>query len=210
MELIVINENKLKVMMNEADMKFYGLDENEFYCSITNARDILRRIIDNSPIRTGFENISIDEKILVQLYPEKKGGCELYITKISINEKENDPFMPQENEERYLLPKPITKKQGPKIPLLCYKFDNLKYAQRAANEMYRRNYNGASSFYRDQEGKYFLFVNNLKNENFEYRSATDFISEFGELTNTENTRLLLSERGKCIFKENAVKQLTEI
>ena len=210
MELVVINENKLKVMMNETDMKIYGLDENEFYCSITNARDILRKIIKNSPVRTGFEDIPIDEKILIQLYPDKTGGCELYITRISLDEKEDDTFMPQENDERYLLPKPIIKKQGLKIPLLSYKFDNLEFAMCAAKEMYRRNYNGASSFYRDQEGKYFLFVNNLKNEGAEYKNVTDFLSEFGELTNTENTRLALSERGKCIFKENAVKQLTEI
>ena len=31
MELIVIGENKLKIMMSQGDMERFGLDENEFY-----------------------------------------------------------------------------------------------------------------------------------------------------------------------------------
>ncbi len=209
MELIVINENKLKVMMNKTDMKTYGLDENEFHCSITNTRAILDKILHNSPIRTGFENISNDDKILIQLYPDKNGGCELYVTKIMLDEREDELFMPRENEERYLLPKYTAKKQGMKIPIVSYKFDKLEYALKAAKEMIQRNYNGASSFYRDYEGKYFLFVNNSKNETSENQVTIDFLSEFGELWNLENSQMLLTEHGTCIFKENAIEQLVE-
>ena len=202
MELIVINENKLKMVMSKDDMHNYGLDENEFYCSVTNSREILKRIIHNTPIETGFENLSSEEKILIQLYPDKNGGCELYVTKIPLIETEVASLMLEENESKYLLPRPITK-----IPLISYRFENLEYAINAAREIYRRSYVGASSFYRDIERKYVLFVSNQGKESL---YMTDFLSEFGEQINSENAYMLLSERGQCIFKEKAIEELSKI
>ena len=210
MELIVINENKLKIIMNNKDMQFYNLDENEFYCSVTNTREILAKILHNTQVRTGFENISNNDKILMQLYPDKNGGCELYVTKITLDEKEENLFMVQENEEQYLLPKHIQKKPPPKIQPISYRFDKLEYVIQAAQEMHKRSYDGISSFYRDDYGKYFLIISNQKNDNTEHKSKIDFLSEFGEITNVENTYLALLEKGICIFKEKAIEQLLKI
>ena len=202
MELIVINENKLKIVMSKGDMCSYGLDENEFYCSVTNSREILKKILHNAPIETGFENIFAEEKILIQLYPDKNGGCELYVTKIPLNEMEGDSFMLEENESQYLLPKPIAK-----APLISYKFENLEYAINAAREIHRCSYKGSSSFYKDIERKYVLFVSNQSKDSLR---IIDFLSEFGEQVNSENTYMLLSERGQCIFKEKAIEELSKI
>ena len=147
MELIVINENKLKIIMSKTDMKNYGLDENEFHCSVINTREILEKILHNAPLKTGFENISHEDKILIQLYPDKNGGCELYVTKITLDEKEGTIFMPQENEEKYLLPKPIQKKQTIKTPIISYRFECLEDGIKAAKELILRDFVGESSFY---------------------------------------------------------------
>ena len=202
MELIVINENKLKIMMTKNDMESFGLDENEFYCSVTNARDILERILDNSPIHTGFENITIEDKILLQLYPDKNGGCELYVTKMIFDETEDIPLMPEENDYKYLLPKPQIK-----IPLISFKFDSLEDVISAAKELVFRNYVCEASFYQNHDGKYYLFMNvsNKKGD-----AQIEFLSEFGENTNAENSYLMLLEYGKCLFKKDAIKSLAEI
>ena len=202
MELIVINENKLKIMMNENDMHYYGLDENEFHCSIINTREILEKILRNSPIKTGFEDVLSTDKILMQLYPEKNGGCELYITKIAFDEMEDTTFMPEGKDTKCLLPKPTQK-----TPFISYKFENLEYAINAARELNNRSYVGPSSFYRDTDGRYVLFVDNQRKE---LSSISCLLSEFGEQVNGENTYLLLSERGKRIFKEGAVEELSKI
>ena len=202
MELIVVNENKLKIVMSENDMHAYGLDENEFYCSVTNARAILEKILHNSPIKTGFENVSTEDKILIQLYPDKNGGCELYVTKIAFDEMEDTSFMIDENESKYLLPKP----KGKPV-LISYKFDKLEHAIKAARETYKHNYSGISSFYKDSSGKYYLFIGTQGKENLR---IMDFLSEFGDQINSENTYMLLCERGKCIFKDNAIEDLTKI
>lgn len=210
MELIVINENKLKIMMSELDMKNYGLDENEFHCSVINTREILDRILHNSPIRTGFENISIDDKILIQLYPDKYGGCELYVTKITLDEMEDALIMPQENEEKYLLPRPIEKKQIKKSNLLSYRFERLEYGICAAKELILRDFSGESSFYQGNDEKYYLFIHSRQEHSHYALPYIEFLSEFGEQVNAENTYLLLLEYGKCIFKSNAIWELSKV
>lgn len=210
MELILINENKLKIMMSATDMKTYGLDENEFHCSMINTRRILEKILHNAPICTGFENMSTDDKILMQLYPEKNGGCELYVTKISLDEKGGANYMPRENEEKYLLPKAILKKQNTKTALVSYRFERLEHAINAAKELFIRNFSGESAFYRNEDGKYFLFVNNKQSQTDDEGINIEFLSEFGETTNAENTYLLLLEHGKCITKDRAIELLSEI
>ena len=202
MELIVINENKLKIVMSENDMRDYGLEENEFYCSVTNSREILKKILHNAPIKTGFEYISSEEKILIQLYPEKNGGCELYVTKIPLNESEGASFMLEENESKYLLPKPLSKAH-----LISYRFDNLEYAIHAAKEIYKHSFDGASSFYKDIDTKYVLFVSHQMQNGLQ---IINFLSEFGEEVNSENTYMLLCEWGQCIFKDNAIEELSKI
>ena len=210
MELIVINESKLKIMMSESDMKNYGLDENEFHCSVINTREILDKILHSSPIHTGFENISNDDKILMQLYPDKHGGCELYVTKITLDEKEDALIMPQENEEKYLLPRSVEKKQIKKSNLISYRFERLEYGISAAKELLLRNFFGESSFYQGNDEKYYLFISEKQSSNCSVSSTTEFLSEFGEFTNAENTYLLLLEYGKCIFEKNAIWELSRI
>ena len=210
MELVVINENKLKITMDKADMKLYGLDENDFHCSVINTREILEKILHNYPYQTGFENISRDDKILIQLYPDKNGGCELYVTKITLDEKEGTIFMPLENEEKYLLPKPIQKKQTINNPIISYRFECLEDSIKAAKELILRDFVGESSFYRNIDKKYYLLLNPKQNKNDDFTPQIEFLSEFGEVSNIENTFLLLSEYGKCIFKHKAIELLSEI
>lgn len=210
MELIVINENKLKIMMNKDEMRVFGLDENEFYCSVTNAREILDKILHSSPVKTGFEGLDKYDKLLIQLYPEINGGCELYVTKISFEENEEANFMSEENESRYLLPKHIPKKMTLKTPLVSYRFENLEHSISAAKELSQRGFYGESAFYQNHDGKYYLFVSTKSSQGDDMKAQTEFLSEFGENTNAENSFLLLSEYGKCIFKQNSIEQLAKL
>lgn len=213
MELIVIGENKLKIMMNQSDMERFGLDENEFYLSVTDTRKILDRILQNCPVKTGFETILPSDKILIQLYPEKCGGCELFVTKIELDSecdsKEEDIFMPPVNDERFLLPGTTQKKTESRRINLTYSFEELDFLIAACKELHKIGFGGKSSFHRDQEGKYYLMISTVKGEN-EKSPPISFISEFGELENTDRTSLYLSEYGECIIEKDAVELLGEI
>ena len=209
MELILINENKLKIMMNVSDMKSFGLNENDFHLSITNTRSILKKILQASPIKTGFEDLLPSDKILLQMYPEIHGGCELFITKVSIDNApyiKEDPFMPCD-EEKYLLPQPHKRITENKKTPLTYSFTEIEHVIRSCKELKKRNFNGESSLYLHNDGKYFLFLIKFCDESAE---SLSYLSEFGELENTENAIFSVLERGRCIFKQNAAEELSNL
>ncbi len=209
MELISINENKLKIIMTISDMEKLGLDENDFHLSLINTRSILKKILNASPVKTGFEELLPSDKILLQMYPEADGGCELFITKVSLENAPNfeeDLTMPCD-EEKYLLPEVNKKTTENKKTPLTYSFSELEHAIRACKELKNRNFEGDSSLYLHNSGKYFLF---LTKSNTQFNDSTSYIAEFGELENSENAILSVLERGKKIFDKNAVENLASL
>ena len=80
MELIRINENKLKIMLSEGDMKQYALDCASLDYDNTETRRAFWSILDEAKHQTGFDAAS--QRVFVQLYPSKEGGCEMFVTKL--------------------------------------------------------------------------------------------------------------------------------
>ena len=209
MELIVINENKLKILLDACEMQKYGLDENEFHLCISDTRKILSKILHNSPLKSNFEMYSPNEKILLQLYPEKHGGCELYVTKLNIeNEKitEEDELMTADKNN--LLPIEAKYLQKDKKLLLCYRFGELSYVILSCRALFDIGFSGESTLHYHRDGAYYLL---LKQEATEiYRRCSAILSEFGELKNAEHTMLELTEYGECICKANAIEIFSKL
>ena len=209
MELIVINENKLKIIMNAHEMKSYGLDENEFHLCISDTRKILSKILHNSPIKTGFEASSPKEKILLQLYPERRGGCELYVTRLSLDGEYNiqeDGLM--ETEDYRLLPAPkVSIKE--KKSLLCYSFGELNDLILACRALVGGFCQRQSSVHLGDDGQYYLLIShNEKKEGTCRCSAT--LSEFGDLVNAEHISLNMCERGKILCDCDAIERFSRL
>lgn len=201
MELIVINENKLKIIMSAQEMTEFGLDENEFHLSMTDTKQILAKILNKFNAKTGFEEIAQNDKLLLQLYTDTHGGCELFVTRIMLD-CEEEFFMPQ-GDERFLLPRSTKKTTEHKKTPITYSFEHLNHVVCACRELKARNFAGDSALYRLDAGKYYLVVeqDGVGNTSF------SCLSEFGDLENTEYCLLNSLERGSCIFKNNAVLKL---
>ncbi len=82
MDILLVSESKLKVMMTKEDMEDYALDADCADYDTTEMRHALWSILDEAKRRTGFE--AARDKLLVQLYPSKDGGCELFVTKLGL------------------------------------------------------------------------------------------------------------------------------
>ena len=78
MELILISNTKLKIMLDESDMKKYHIG-SEVDCSGGTTRKAIRSLLDRARDQIGFNTEG--EEIFVQLYASKRGGCELFVTK---------------------------------------------------------------------------------------------------------------------------------
>ena len=82
MDLIRIDDNKMKIMLSERDMQCYSLDVGNMDYTRSETRRAFRHILDDVCIRTGFD--AKGEQLYVQLYPSRKGGCEMFVTKLDV------------------------------------------------------------------------------------------------------------------------------
>lgn len=82
MEVLVISDGKLKVMLEKEDMKKYGLDAEQMNYEDPKTRKKLMRVLDEVKERSGFDATA--EKLLIQLYPSRDGGSEMFVTKLGL------------------------------------------------------------------------------------------------------------------------------
>lgn len=80
MELIVIGENRLKIMLTGEDMARYELSESCTEDTVPPTREVLRHIFADAHAEVGFDTEG--GRLLVQLYASKGGGCEIFVTKL--------------------------------------------------------------------------------------------------------------------------------
>lgn len=80
MELILINERKLKIMLTAEEMRLYELD-GEFCTGRTDVSGSIRPVLEKARQSCGFD--AADEKVMVQLFPSRAGGCEMFVTKLA-------------------------------------------------------------------------------------------------------------------------------
>lgn len=80
MEYLVINESKLKIIMTKEDTDLYGFSASSADYDSPDVRKIFWRILDDAGDAVGFDPKG--DKVLIQFYPSRDGGCEIFVTKL--------------------------------------------------------------------------------------------------------------------------------
>lgn len=200
MEYIPINDARLKVTCERCDLLPYGIRAEELEYSNAETRKFLEDILEGARKRFGFE--SKLHRILVQLYPSKDGGCEIFINRLAPQRQEQLSDAKKESDA-------LVKKKGNKV----FFFDGLAPLLEVCKRLSICEFEGKSSaFYLDGTG-YFLSVE-LDCELEEYQifilDEYSFIYEYGEAENASERIPYLMEYGRCICCENAVETLGKI
>ena len=213
MELIIINENKLKIMLSSDDMEKYGLKNEDIDYSFSGARAALKSILSDARIKTGFDTEGENDRIFIQLYPSVEGGCEMFVTKIDLVcpkiIEEDTSLMPAYKEQSIVPLKPSKKVAPIKRTTLTYCFDMIEWVSCACRELKRRQFSGESALFCDNLGRYYLLISSTLTDDRKNEPST-FLSEFATLENTEHARLYLYENGKCICPSDAVEILSKL
>ena len=212
MELIIINENKIKITLSDEEMKKYGVCTEEVGLSFPNARYALRAILLDADVEEDFYSDCDKNRIFIQLYPSIDGGCEMFVTKmdlISSNNYWEENVMPAYKEQSLAPQRPSRKPSVIKRTTLTYRFDRLDWLISACRELTARGFSGESALYRDKEGRYYLLLSGSADADRKF-SASSFLSEFAELENTDRTYLYICENGHCICPENAIGILSDL
>lgn len=190
MELILISDKKLKIMLSPEDMRAYELDCDSVDYDNTETRRAFWSILDEAKHQTGFDAAS--ERVYIQLYPSREGGCEMYVTKVG------------------LLPAACRAQKRGMLRVasersLAYRFCELSYMLSACRELLRLGFAAPSEAFLGKDGSYYLYINGVRG--FSLPDELEFMSEFGEKQDAEHLRAYISEHGKIICKEDAIKTL---
>ena len=151
MELIIIDESRIKLMLTAEDMKAYRISAGE--CG---TKEALRGIMRDAREKCGYSGMGMRGRIYVEMYPSRNGGFELFVTKLAERdrERENGADMKTGNEgilaeyRKYIF-------RGRVI----YSFETMPHLLGTCLGLMKSGYTGESSAYRD-EGKrmYYLIL----------------------------------------------------
>ena len=94
MEIILISECKLKIALREEDLAAFEIRADELDYSNTETKRMFWDLLTRAKQKTGFDTDG--QRVLVQLYPSKDGGCEMFVTKIGLLDEERS-----EKEEKH-------------------------------------------------------------------------------------------------------------
>ena len=206
MELNLIREDKLKVLLTPFDMMKYELTCEKLDYDNTETRKAIWSILDFAKQETGFD--AAIGKIRIEVYPEKSGGCAIYITKLKSSELPSHEPM---NET-------IAKTTPPSGKItVVYQFKETDSLIRVCRFLSHRGYRDESSAFFETlekgELRYFLEIResvpaSLKKTR--YLRENLFIEEFGEKLESEESVFYLHERTSPICRDNAVQTLAAL
>lgn len=195
MELIRISDSKLKITLDAEDMAHYAITSDLLNYENRETRRIIWQILDEAKEQTGFH--AATDRILIQVYPSRAGGCEMYVTK--------------------LLPPMARKAEGEKIHMReekreLYFFSELNMLLRACKQLALREQLRGSAVYVLPEGGYYLFLWGGECEcQAEPPSAYNPAEEYGERQKCGSARLAyIREHAACLCEGNAVHRLAAL
>lgn len=191
MELIVISDAKLKVMLTAEELKKYELDAEGMDSESTEAKRVLRGILDEVKRRTGFD--AGGERILVQLYPSRTGGCELFVTKLGRFARNGEPAR-NATVAMY------------DLRSCCFAFSSLDCLLRVCRQLLASGYALFSAAYAGEDGRYYLVLQeHLTRQGSPGRLA--FVEEYGVRRRGGTELAYIKEHGICIADADAVARL---
>jgi len=176
MELIIISDKKLKIMLTEKELDRYNIDSENFSMENDAQRYAFRRILSDACKQSGFENSF--SRLMVQMYPGKKGGCEIFITRIESDDSER-------------------KKASPSSPVsldidcydtyndvVCYSFECFSHLNTVCRQLLISGFSGKSDAYISSDGTYYLILSEFYSASYLNKpyNNTSFISEFAGRT----------------------------
>lgn len=198
MELILINESKLKVMLTSEDMKYYELDNERLDYDNIETRSAFRTILKEAKFKTGFDTEK--DRIFIQVYPSRSGGCEMYVTKLGISKKDEDSLLYQKNGQ----------KQQRATKSSIYKFGSAEMLITACKYLMKCEYIKSSKAYCDVEkNEYYL---TLLVYAYEKNSVTAllYLNELGKEIKESLFHFYIFEHCKEICKNDAIKVLSRL
>ena len=178
MELIRISNGKIKIALSRAELEAYSLSAQSLDIDGVTAGAVFKELLVRAKESTGFD--VEEDKVFVQIYTAKDGGCEIFVTRIE----------------------PENRKKRQKAQKQTFRLETLQHLLSACKRLKSIGYRGRSDAYAFGDG----YILTLYCPNVTHNAC---LCDFGEKTDGY-TEGFVSERMKLIRKGDAVKILAEL
>ncbi len=207
MELIRISDHKLKIMLTPSDMRHFEMNNIQFGEEVSDLRRSFRLLMHELRDEIGFD--ADDNRISVQYFPSREGGCEMFISNLEPAPADSPKcLLPRAKGTLEGLPSTLPAERFRRE--YAYAFSELHHLQTACRRLKERGYIGESSAFRDTGGTYYLFLSFLAASAYTMPEELHFMTEYGRLENADRLRLYIREHGHSIVSEGAVQTLAEL
>ena len=200
MEWIRISESKLKIMLNAEDAKRYALDCNTADFADAATRTAFREILTEVRSETGFD--ATEDKVYIQMYPSKSGGCELFVTKMGLllsNGQTDDRSPPKRTNTART---PLSPQWEARLRQCAFVFEKLEHLIALCRRM-SVLYHGESQIWKSETGSWWLLLRD-HGDPFSLREDFRFAREYGTQASAEEALAYLSEHGTCLCEKNGI------
>ncbi|MBO7169591.1 MAG: adaptor protein MecA [Clostridia bacterium] len=187
MEIVRISEEKLKLTLCKEELEKYDLKPEELDYDKTETRRVIWQILDEAKRKTGFDAAS--DRALIEAYPGRRGGCEIYVTLLSEKKKS----------------------KGVRGRIGIYRFTDAEHLFSLAAAMKAGGREYESALYRMDDGGLFLVLKEPLEESIRKEtvlSPLSFVEEYGARCKQGGLFHALQERGECLIQRDAISRLS--
>lgn len=185
MELIVVSDTRLKVVLSPEDMALFRLAPETMEEGDEENREAFAHLFREIRRISGFD--ATEARVLVQVWRDSRGGCELYITILS---SQKGGAGKGEREMRRLR--------------CLYSFDSFDRLTAACRVLLSRAYHAPSDAYRGEDGRWYLVLE--EDGDGADIGPLSVLNEYGS-RHPITVLTLLSEHGKLVSRGEAVTRL---
>ena len=199
MEYLIISESKLKVTLDSDELEKRSLEASALDYADPDAKKLFCDILHKAKEDHGFDTSGY--RVLLQLYPSKDGGCELFITKLGALDSEKNAE-PTYNKKNSLQKKKKSER--------AFRFERLSHLINVCKRLYESGEDISASVFVDEDGIWFLILNfedSICDDLYDMLPICEFsfISEYGRAEDPSVLSLYLGEHAKKICDKDALK-----
>ena len=180
MEIVRINDKKLKITLSDADMKRHGVTANTFSDGGEKTHAALSQLLSEARGSVGFPPTS---RTLVEAFPGRCGGCEIFVVMLEGGREAKEKrtlFYFSEQEALLRAVRTFVSRFGNRVPSALYRLSRCGHVLSLALP-------------EEKEGT--------------LSPEYSFLSEYGERRLGGVFHAYIKEYGSCVYAEDALERL---
>ena len=197
-----LNENKIRIILNNQDLIEKNISLNSFMSNSIETQDLFFAMLEEAEQKVGF--VTKDHKIKIEALAMADGNFVITITRFeNLNDSEN--HITYKNKKR----KVKRKSTNIESENIVYSFNNFDdfclFTQNVKNIKNLSKIAKSTTLY-TYNSHYYLLFSKLNIEHPNIKQINTCITEFGTYVNNSDLfSYKLNERGKVVLKNNAIK-----